>query len=580
MPLITALMFSCWTAAAPPTTSHEAARVQAMRAAQLRVAAARGAVSAMPRPRKAKARTLPGRISATKGAKSKVRVRPPKRVRKPPGRTSAPCSTIEAGVHDGSVRPGLEGLVADKYWVWPTGSTLHVHFLDGSPEARAAVAKIAVEWTVFANLDFVFHLEDAAPSQVDIAITFDDPACNSSMGPSSRTAAAWGGASMRLCHIDNQVGSDFFRRAVLHEFGHALGMHHEHQSPAAGFSWDKPAVYAHYAQIGWDEAFVDQWVFARVSQDQVRTTQWDPDSVMHYEFPASFTTDRIAIHGGNVLSALDKSFVAEIYPGRGVTPKKPKPRPVGKIKHFTQRRVVLRNDTAIALLMEVVVERRFANGWRWTPAADPERGETFTVAPGAERTLPATLAGRAARVRARSEDGTQIWSDHAEPLVVLADAAGYDDKAVQSVVIATSGEPDAPATLGRDALWDRALVEFDAASWASACEAFADFVARNPDDPWVPWAKVYIVMGLLEQAQPTEAAYAAYQLIVDFPESDASGYAWFYGGVAAMQRGACEDAKAYFAVVSSGDAALPSEWVKAARAHVDEIEGSAATWCG
>ena len=72
---------------------------------------------------------------------------------------------------------------------------------------------------------------------------------------------------------------------------------------------------------------------------------------------------------------------------------------------------MLRNDTAVPLVMEVVVERRYPNGWRWTPAAEPDQGETFTVAPGAERTLPAVLAGRAARVRAHSEDGTQIWSD-------------------------------------------------------------------------------------------------------------------------------------------------------------------------
>lgn len=551
-------------------------------------------VAAIPKPRarSGKVARMPGRVASTgpqvrtttktTKAKGSTARRSPKRPRPRPKLAAAPCSTIEAPTQDGAVRPGMEGLVADKYWVWPNASTLHVHFLDGSPAARAAVAEVAAEWTEFANIDFVFHLEDAPPAQVDIAVTFDDPACNSSMGPGSRSAAAWGGASMRLCHIDTMMTSDFFRRTVLHEFGHALGMHHEHQSPKAGYSWDKPAVYAYYAQIGWDQAFVDQWVFSKVAQDSVRASDWDPDSVMHYEFPAEFTTDRVAIHGGTVLSAQDRRFVAEIYPGRGAKPTtKPKIRASSKIKRFSQRRVVLRNDTAVPLVLDVIVERKASGGaWKWTPSDQPSAGERFTLAAGSERLLPASLAGRAARVRARSEDGSQQWSDHLDTPVVLADAAGYDDRAMQSVVIAIAGEPDVPPSIGRDALWDHAVAEFDAGRWAAAGEAFAEFVLRHGGDPWEPWARLYMIMALLERGRATEAADAAYALIVDHPAADATAYAWFYGGVAAMQRGACSDAEGYFDIVVGGGTGLPDSWTTAARGHLDAIAKSPATWCG
>ena len=37
---------------------------------------------------------------------------------------------------------------------------------------------------------------------------------------------------------------DELRRVVLHEFGHALGLIHEHQNPEGGIEWNEPAVKA------------------------------------------------------------------------------------------------------------------------------------------------------------------------------------------------------------------------------------------------------------------------------------------------------------------------------------------------
>ncbi len=44
--------------------------------------------------------------------------------------------------------------------------------------------------------------------------------------------------------LEPDTPNDEYRRVVLHEFGHALGGIHEHQSPASGvIPWDKPKVY-------------------------------------------------------------------------------------------------------------------------------------------------------------------------------------------------------------------------------------------------------------------------------------------------------------------------------------------------
>src|SRR5262249_49143169 len=144
-------------------------------------------------------------------------------------------------------KPGREGLVADKMYLWPNGATINVHFTDGSMEARKAVAEIAVEWTKYANLKMEFFFDENAPPPVThVRVRFNDPGCNSALGTSSQFMIDSGDASMRLCYIDSRVGDEWFKRVVLHEFGHAIGMEHEHQSPNAHFDWDKPFVYKYY----------------------------------------------------------------------------------------------------------------------------------------------------------------------------------------------------------------------------------------------------------------------------------------------------------------------------------------------
>ncbi|HKG84980.1 MAG TPA: hypothetical protein VKB16_17765, partial [Beijerinckiaceae bacterium] len=57
-------------------------------------------------------------------------------------------------------------------------------------------------------------------------------------------------------------------RPVLHEFGHVLGLRHEHHHPASGIVWNKPVVYRELRQqFGWSKAMVDSNIFERFTQD-------------------------------------------------------------------------------------------------------------------------------------------------------------------------------------------------------------------------------------------------------------------------------------------------------------------------
>jgi hypothetical protein len=116
--------------------------------------------------------------------------------------------------------------------------------------------------------------------------------------------------------IHDKTSEKRFARSILHEFGHALGMVHEHQSPKSGIPWDEEKAYNHYQnQCKWDRETVDSEVLRRYDEDQTNSSEFDPDSIMTYEVPSYITMNGSSIRGNNCkLSERDKSFIAELYP--------------------------------------------------------------------------------------------------------------------------------------------------------------------------------------------------------------------------------------------------------------------------
>lgn len=197
---------------------------------------------------------------------------------------------------------------------WRPGRVLQVAFLDGLPEMRRRVEQHAQAWSDVANIRFAFTDHPGA----EIRISFAGVGAWSAVGTDALVEAYFrpDEPTMNLGWLRPGVAEAEWRRVVLHEFGHALGLLHEHQSPASGMGWDEAAVFRAFSGPPnyWNEALIRRNILQRYSRAQTQFTAFDPDSIMLYAFPAELTTVGVATTSNSVLSAQDRAFIARVYP--------------------------------------------------------------------------------------------------------------------------------------------------------------------------------------------------------------------------------------------------------------------------
>lgn len=189
---------------------------------------------------------------------------------------------------------------------WMNGSTLRVRFIGGSTVQRAKAREQAGWWEAVANLKFVF--DDAPDAEIRIAFDPDDGAW-SYLGTDCRSIPL-DEPTMNLGFLDGGTAA--------HEFGHAIGLAHEHQNPAGGIRWNEAVVIREMAKSPnfWNATTTRHNILQRYAADQIHGTEFDPKSIMLYFFPAEWTTNGIGTEANEVLSDLDRAFVAgaKMYP--------------------------------------------------------------------------------------------------------------------------------------------------------------------------------------------------------------------------------------------------------------------------
>lgn len=230
---------------------------------------------------------------------------------------------------DENIAPSREALIRSNEKKWVNQTVLHYHFLDspahwkGDNNQKEIVRQSFRDWrNLGIGLEFV-EVSDRA--EAEIRIGFE--------GQSTNRGRSWSyvgrdaidfvpNLNERTMNFGWDLTTPFGKDTALHEIGHALGFHHEHQNPNAGIVWDEEAVYTHFAGEPnfWPREVTYRNILHKISPTAIEGSLWDKDSIMHYSFaagliqsPSEFETHPLIPVPG--LSPTDIAEVKKFYPG-------------------------------------------------------------------------------------------------------------------------------------------------------------------------------------------------------------------------------------------------------------------------
>jgi hypothetical protein len=180
---------------------------------------------------------------------------------------------------------GLKGSTEDNI-------KIGVYFIDGTPEQRRQVEQYAEEWIDRSAIpiEWVFGSQE----KKHIRITFKGPSGWSLYG--NQTLDSKGDEPTMSLHVYNENKSVETRRSTtLHEFGHALGLMHEHLDPRADLHFHENIILPylekqHWCHTDWTHEICESEMKRQITHPTtldhacVGKSRYDPRSIMHYWF--------------------------------------------------------------------------------------------------------------------------------------------------------------------------------------------------------------------------------------------------------------------------------------------------------
>ena len=177
---------------------------------------------------------------------------------------------------------------------------------------KEAIQKIVSERIiplVNLNISFTDNISDA-----NVRVSFDP------------SGGAW--SLVGTDHLQQKDGATmnlgwFDVPTTIHEFGHVLGMIHEHQNPSGKkIMWDKKKVFEWAKETqGWSEETTKENIIDKYDKKSINGSNFDPLSIMLYFFPPNLTTNNKGTKQNFRLSGEDILWIHNTYPKNdGISP--------------------------------------------------------------------------------------------------------------------------------------------------------------------------------------------------------------------------------------------------------------------
>jgi hypothetical protein len=191
--------------------------------------------------------------------------------------------------------------------------TLGCAFLSGNARQRAEVQDAANQWLRGGVEQLVRFDFTVPPERAQVRIFIGNQGNWTQPG---RSALGITDRAQPTCRLNASFFNPLSRKAVLHEFGHVLGMRHEHLNPGFSVPFNEAVVVDEmHRKEGWTTAQTHQFILTRFGTEGkcVGDPDMNPASIMMYDIPARWTLNGASFAMPDTIHQRDLQCVHGLY---------------------------------------------------------------------------------------------------------------------------------------------------------------------------------------------------------------------------------------------------------------------------